>query len=104
MTRQALRLGLAALLAATLVVPALAADPAGNDVATAAAKSAAIEGARMRLATRPSPSGTAALIEAQEALRRYQQAPMDRKTEAQAILDAAIARLHMESEAPPARP
>jgi len=104
MTRWTFSWGIAALFASALLTPTLAADPAANSAATAAAKSAAIEGARMRLATRPSPSGTAALMEAQEALRRYQQAPMDKKTEAQAILDAAIARLHMESEAPPARP
>lgn len=88
-------LALIALALSLAATPALAGEQSAARTADAyaAAKSADIEALRLRMG--PGPSAT--YIEAQEALRRYRLAPADRKTEAQAVLDAAVTRLELET-------
>lgn len=75
--------------------PVAAAERAHTDDVYAASKSADIEALRLRLPQRA--TATATLLEAQEALRRYRVATPERKGEARAVLDAAVARLELEA-------
>lgn len=94
---RSLLLSVALLLALGLAQPAAAADAANRDDVYAAAKTADLEAMRLRLGPNPSASAGATFIEAQEALRRYRQAPPAAKNEARAVLDAALARLELEA-------
>lgn len=76
-----------------------------GDDAYAAAKSAELEALRARASASTKPIGGAALIEAEQALRRYRGASAKEKEAARAELDATMARLDLElSEANRFRP
>lgn len=89
--------GVAALAALALIQPAAAADQTNRDDVYAASKTADIEAMRLRMGAHPNIGGTATLMEAQDALRRYRQAPPEGKTQARAVLDAALARAELEA-------
>ena len=77
----------------------LAADNANtsDDDAFATAKYAQIEVARFRSGAQPSPSVMASMIEAEDLLRRFREAPATQKPVLRSQLDAAVARLDMET-------
>lgn len=77
----------------------LAADKATtrDDDAFATAKYAQIEVARLRSGAQASPSVMASMIEAEDLLRRFREAPAAQKPVLRSQLDAAAARLDMET-------
>lgn len=86
---------LAVLLGASAAHAADPAVPTGED-AYGAAKAAELETKRVRMSLNPTPSASATLIEAEQALSRYLRAAKGANEDARAQLDAALARLDME--------
>ncbi len=107
MTRNYLAIVMAAVLA--LAVPAGAADKLAGmsgmsgmaDESFASAKSAEIEIMRVRMGTNPSPSAMSALMDAENALRQFRQAPAGKKDATRSQLEAAMANLDLEISAQP---
>jgi len=90
-------------LVALVALAAQAADrpeSASTDAAFVATKAAAIETLRARLAVNPSVSAGATLMEADDLLRRYQQAPAAQKTALRSQLDSALVRAELELDQP----
>lgn len=83
-------------LAALAIVTAFASAPARGQDSFAAAKSAQIELLRARLGADPSPAAWSTLIEAENLLRQYEQAPAKQKQTVGTQLDAALTRLDLE--------
>lgn len=77
---------------------AMAADKPGasNDNAYAAAKSAEIETLKVRASSAPLGGATSTLMEADDLLRRFRQAPAAEKGSLRAQLDATMARAELE--------
>lgn len=90
---------LLAVIALLSPVTAFAADkPASNsDEVYASNRAVDLEVMRLRLGTNPSPSATATLIEAEDLLRRFRQAPAKEKPSLKSQLDAAVARMQMDA-------
>jgi len=70
------------------------------DAAFVAAKAAAIESLRSRLSVSPSVSAGTTLMEADDLLRRYQQAPAAQKNALRSQLDSAVARAELQLSQP----
>jgi TolA-binding protein len=88
-----------AILALLSPMVAMSADkPASSsdDIYTAN-KSVEIEVVRLLLGGNPSPNITAIILDAEGLLRRVKEAPSDQKVSLRSQLDAAIARLEMET-------
>lgn len=86
----------AALVVWSLSAPAAEHPNGGSDNAYAAAKSAEIETMRARLGAYPSASAGATLMEADDLLRRFRQAPAAEKGGLRGQLDSTMARLELE--------
>jgi hypothetical protein len=85
----------------TLLSPltAISADkPRSNpDEVYASNRAVDLEVMRLRLGTNPSPGASATLIEAEDLLRRFRQAPAKDKPSLKSQLDAAVARMEMDA-------
>ena len=90
---------IAAVLASLISGAVLAAEKSTSspDSAWVAAKSAEIETMRVRLGTSPSTNATSTLIEVEDLLRRFKTAPADQKNSLRSQVDAAVARLELET-------
>ncbi|CDK97919.1 protein of unknown function [Magnetospirillum gryphiswaldense MSR-1 v2] len=90
-----------ALVILTLLSPlnAISADkPEANpDAVYASNRAVDLEVMRLRLGTNPSPGATATLIEAEDLLRRFKQAPAKDKPALRSQIDAAVARMEMDA-------
>ena len=85
----------------TLLSPltAISADKPGSnsDEIYASNRAADLEVMRLRLGTNPTPGATATLIEAEDLLRRFKQAPAKEKPGLRSQIDAAVARMEMDA-------
>lgn len=75
-------------------------ESASADAAFVATKAAAIETLRARLAANPSVAAGAILMEADDLLRRYQQAAPAQKTALRSQLDSALIRAELDLAQP----
>ncbi|OAN45849.1 hypothetical protein [Magnetospirillum moscoviense] len=85
----------------TLLSPltAFSADKLGSkpDEVYVSNRAADQEVMRLRLGTNPSPGATATLIEAEDLLRRFRQAPAKEKPGLRSQFNAAVARMEMDA-------